>query len=505
MPLQKLDIAPGLVLDDSPAASEGRWIAADKVRFDDGRAQTIGGWESFSQSLLGGTCRSIYTWRDEDFVRYAACGEHDRLEVYSGGAIYDITPAIGFTAGQVDGLIGPGWGAGAYSSGAYGTSGAVTADLFAMTWSLQNWGQNLLANPRRQGLFEWALGTATPAAAVTGAPTEIANMFVTPDRFVVLLGTTEEVSGNFNPMLVRWSDQEVNTGWTTTSTGEAGEYPLSQGSRLVAGLSGRQEHLIWSDRALFSMRPTFDDLIWSFPLIGNDCGLIGPKAVAMFGGKAYWMGQRNFFVYDGGEPRTIPCRLEQDVFSNIAPGQEDKIICGVNPSFREIWWFYPDSRDGIENSRYAILNVETGVWSGGSMDRTAWAESAVFGHPVAVSSGGRLYLHEIGETADGGAIGSFAETGLIDLEDGEFFLYINGCMPDFEDQLGGMQLTIYTRETARGEETTYGPYTLSKTAERIWFEACGRFVRFRLESVGSPEFWRMGDFRWDLQQTTMRV
>lgn len=224
MPLRTLTVDPGVVLDDTPAASRGRWIDVDKVRFEDGRVQAIGGWEKLSITDLSGVCRAALSWSCNGGCSRIAFGEHDRLEVLVGGELYDITPSAGFTAGEIDGLAGEGYGTGTYSGGTYGTgSGAQTTPQL---WSLARWGGDLLACARGQGLYLWERDTATPAAAVSGAPTEITSMFVAPERFAVLLGTTEEVSGDFNAMLVRWCDQESITGWTTTATGEAGEIAL---------------------------------------------------------------------------------------------------------------------------------------------------------------------------------------------------------------------------------------------------------------------------------------
>jgi hypothetical protein len=503
MALRTLSVEPGVVLDDTASASKGRWIAADRVRFEDGRAQVIGGWERLSLTNLGGVCRAAFSW-------ICACGEHrlgfgshDRLEVLEGGAVYDITPSSGFTAGEVDGLAGEGFGTGAYSAGTYGSGSGVPST--PQLWSLNGWGENLLASARGQGLYEWALNTATPAAAVSGAPTNITSMMVTPERFVVLMGTTEEVSGDYNPMLVRWCDQEDNTGWTTTATGEAGELELEGGSRLVAGMPGNQEQLIWSDTTLFAMRQTFDDLIWSFPIVGRNCGLRAQNGAAMINGVAYWMGQNAFYSYDGGAVRTLPCPLDRDVFDNIAPGQSEKCFAGVNEQYGEVWWFYPDARDGNECSRYVMLNINDGTWSSGVMERTAWCHSAFLCHPVAASPDGEIYMHELGESADGGVIGASIETGLYDLADGENMLYLRGCMPDVADQEGGLRLTVYTRETARGAETTHGPYTLASNTEWIWFEARGRFVRYRIEGVSAPSYWRLGDMRFDVKPTGMRM
>lgn len=503
MALRTLSVDPGVVLDDTPAASRGRWIDVDKVRFEDGRVQAIGGWEALSITKLGGVCRAALSWSCNDGLHRIGFGEHDRLEVLVGGGLYDITPSSGFTAGEIDGLAGEGYGTGAYSGGNYGTgSGAQTTPQL---WSLARWGGNFLACARGQGLYEWALDTATAAATVSGAPTEITSMFVTPERFVVLLGTTEEASGDYNPMLVRWCDQEDNTGWTATSTGEAGEIALAEGSRLVSGMPGNQEHLIWSDSTLYAMRQTFDDLIWSFPIVGRNCGLLSQNAAAMIGGRAYWMGVNAFHVYDGGSVQTLPCSLNRDVFDNIAAGQSEKCIAGVNEQFGEVWWFYPDDRDGAEISRYVMLSTRDGTWSSGRLSRSAWTASAELRHPVAVTPDGYVYMHEARETADGGVIGAYAETGLLDLADGENMLYIRGCMPDVADQTGGMKLTVFTRETARGAETTHGPFVLAANTEWIWFEARGRFVRYRFEGSSAPEYWRLGDVRFDVKPTGMRM
>lgn len=503
MALRTLQVAPGVVLDDSPSASKGRWIAADRVRFDEGRAQVIGGWERLSLNDAGGVCRAALSWICADGEHRVALASHDRLEVLVGGQVYGITPASGFTAGEIDGLAGIGFGTGAWSSGTYGTGTGTPAT--PQLWSLDNWGGNLLACARGQGLYEWALNTATPAAAVSGAPTEITSMMVTPERFVVLMGTTEEVSGTYNPMLVRWCDQEDNTGWTTTATGEAGEIELAEGSRLVGGMTANQEQLIWSDTTLYAMRQTFDDLIWSFPIVGKNCGLRAQGGAGMVGGVAYWMGQNAFYSYDGGSVQTLQCPLDRDVFDNIAAGQSEKCFAGVNEQYGEIWWFYPDARDGNEISRYVMLSTRDGTWSSGTLSRTAWCHSAFLCHPVAVTDDGKIYMHELGNTADGDVIGASVETGLFDLADGENMLFVRGCMPDVADQEGALQLTVYTRETARGAETTHGPYALASNTEWIWFEARGRFVRYKFEGVSAPSYWRLGDVRFDLKPTGMRM
>lgn len=503
MSLEVFSVEPGVNRDDTPSASKGRIIDANLIRFDKGRPETIGGWERFMTQTLGGVCRSILAWRDSDSARFAVFGQHDRLTAYSGGAVADITP-VAFTAGEIDGLAGAGFGTGGFGGGGFGSPSEVTTSLFPMSWSLAQWGEDLLVAPRRQGLFFWQRDMAAKPVAVAAAPSDIGFMFVTPERFVVCLATNEEIGGAWNPMLVRWGDMGFYDQWTTTATGEHREIVLQGGNILVGGIAGVQEHLIWSDTSLFAMRQTFDDAVWGFPKIGDSCGLIGPQAMAQLHGNTYWMGLDNFFIYAGGAPQVLKCEVRDDVFDNIAPAQHEKVQCGVNPDKNEVWWFYPDVRDGKDNSRYVALNVLDGTWSTGRMARSAWLGNKTYERPIATTKDGAVYFHEIGATADGEPLGASLETGLFDLQSGEFVAYIEGCMPDLKGQLSGVDLYVYTRMNAQGEETEHGPYRILRSGERMWFEVAGRFVRFKLVGVGVPEAWRLGDMRFYVKQTGMR-
>ena len=394
----------GVVLDDTATASEGRWIDADKVRFLRGRPQLVGGWESVTLDTLTGVCRNIHTWADNTGAPLMAFGTHSKLQAYSGGGLYDITP-VGLAAGLVDGIGGAGYGTGTYGTGVYGQNSGGFVEFWPRTWSLDHWGERLVAAPRNGTIYEWALNTASPAAAVTNAPARVGGIFVTPERILVATGSND-VSAVWNPMMVRWSDQENNTSWTPTALNQSGDYVLSAGSRIVRGMAGRGANLVWTDTALYRMRYLGDPLlVFGFDLVDANCGLIGPNAVAQLAGSALWMGMNGqFFIYDGGSVRPVECPVQRYISDNLAWVQQDKVVISTISATNEFVIIWPDSRDGNECSRYALFNYVENTWSVGLWDRTAWTDAGPQTYPVACTSNGRIYYHEKGHSADGGPL-----------------------------------------------------------------------------------------------------
>ncbi|MBP2311881.1 hypothetical protein [Azospirillum soli] len=501
MPLTSLTIAPGIVTDETPTAAEGRYTAADKVRFRDGRPEVVGGWEAAITSKVTGVCRGLHVWSDNSGAPHVGIGTHSKLHVYVGGGLYDITPPA-LAAGNVDGTGGQGYGTGTWNTGTYGTASSV--EYFPRTWSLDNWGEYLVGNPRGGGVYQWTGNTGTPAALVTNAPTQATCLFVTPQRHLVLCGTTEEGTGTFNPMLVRWSDQENNTVWTSSATNQAGEQPLAGGGRIVRGLVGRGENLIFTDDGLHSMRfdPSF---VFTFQALGSKCGLIGPNAVAMKDGAAFWMSNSGqFYVYQGGAPQVLPCPVRRHVFDNLSFVQADKVYAGVNSVANEVWWFYPDRRDGNEVSRYVAYNYAEGLWSIGTWMRTAWADAGALPSPIAIDLDGSVYFHERGQSANGGAIAASLESGFVDIGDGDTLMHVKRIVPDFKGLVGGVDVSLVSRPWPQGSETTSGPYTIASTTQKVDCRVTGRQIAFRLESNSAPSFWRLGDMRVEMQATGAR-
>jgi hypothetical protein len=502
--LTKMEFKPGVSKDDSPLASEGGWVDGDKIRFRGGRPQTLGGWSKLSGSSFSGKCRGLHAWNALDGLPRIAVGTHSNLYIYSGGGLSDITP-VGLPAGyESSGGAGTGFGQGTFGSGVFG--GVSTTEFRPRTWSLTNWGEHLLANPRRGGLYEWAGVTSTPAALVSGAPAEIGGIFVTSERIVVATGATVFGGSAYDPMQVAWSDQENNTVWTPSATNQAGFYNLSHGGRIVRGLPSRKTNLIWTDAAMFSMSYLADPLlVYGFELLGQGCGLIGANAAAEKDGNAYWLSNNGeFYQFTGGQPQPIPCPVKRYVMDNLDPKQAEKIWCSLNSANNEVWWFYPDVRDGSECSRYVVYNYAENIWSVGTFDRTAWIDSGVLESPLAASADGYLYYHEHGTSADGGALVAYAESAPLDMADGEQLMSVMRAVPDVEDQIGGVALSLKARFWPAGAETAHGPFTILPTTEKIDFRLKARQVALRLDSSSAPSFWRLGALRLDLRETGSR-
>lgn len=520
MPLIKPEIKPGVVKDDSALAAEGTWIDADKIRFDQDKPQVIGGWEQpaaeqdptraevfddvvfdedvFRTGLVAttgmypGQVRGAHAWNDLDGVPHLAWGTSQGLFVMKDSTIYDITPEDFAPETTTDGSM---YGTGNYGEDVYGRKASVV-------WSLDNWGQNLLANPRGGGLYEWTPGT-DEALVVSGAPTQINYMFVSPERIVVLLGTTE-FGGDYNPMLVRWCDQGVNTDWTPSSFNIAGEFPLSHGGSLVGGLVTRAQNLVWSDTSLYTMQFTGDvSSVFVIRAVGHGCGLLGPHAMAASDAAVYWWSRDNFYGFTGQIPSVLPSTLRRDVFENIEDGQEWKCHVGWNTGFSEPWFFYPDARDGTgECSRYAMMN-RSGSWAPGSLARTAWVRAGVFPFPIAFSDNYKLYNHEVPGAGDAGdPLDAFVESGFVDVGDGDTLYIIKRIVPDFDDQGPNVDITLKTRMWPNGAITTRGPFTATPDTYKLDMRVKAREIKMRLESSGiDSSFWSLGAIALDAQES----
>jgi hypothetical protein len=498
-----IEIGDGLLFDETGVAAEGRWKAGARVRFRRGRPQAIGGWQRRLPGTLSGVCRAAIAWSNRARDLQIAYGTHSHLQIERGGALYDVTPT-GLAVGAIDaGSLG-GFGEGLYGRGAYGV-GELGGGLLR-TWSLAPYGEQLLASPRGGTLYAWLGNTGVRASAVAGAPAVIEAMFVDPNRYAVALGATEQGTGNFHPMLVRWSDQDDYASWVASATNKAGEFPVTEGAKLVGGSPGSPS-LIWTDTALYEMRLLDADLVWGFPLVGTGCGLIGPRAHARRDGLAWWMSPTGqFFEFTGGPPTPLPCPLLDEVFDNLNWAQAEKVHAAPNTAFDEIWWLYPDRRDGDgrECSRYVAFHLRERHWTAGPLDRTAWIDAGLFAQPIAVTPGGIVYDHETGASADGGPLGEWLISGALDTEDGDAFWRIDGMMPDVENLEGVLQVEILFRDTPQGPERAIGPFAITAAAQVLKFQAQGRHARIRFSSATTPSAWRLGDPRWDVRVTGMQ-
>jgi hypothetical protein len=525
VPEIKPKFAPGIRKEDSPLAAEGGWTDADKVRFYKENPQTVGGSEELSvtqdpnrsnvfdpevfdeevfragititDDMYPGQTRGAHAWNDNSGKAYLAWGTTSGLFVMYDSIVYDITPDA-FVPEPSDTSASV-YGAGLYGVGIYGSRRPVS-------WSQDNWGENLLACSRGGTLYEWTPGSEK-ALSVENAPDQIETFFVSPERIVVLLGT-KEFGGVYSPMLVRWCGQGDNTDWTPSAFNIAGEFPLSAGSRLMAGVATRGQNVVWSDDAIYTMQFTGDvNSIFVIRVAGRGCGLIGPHAYTTSDSAAFWVSRNNFYVFTGQVPQVLPSTVRSDVFDNIFPGKEEKVHVGWNTGFQEPWFFYPDARDATgECSRYVMMSPE-GHWSVGTWDRTAWVRAGVFPFPIAFSANHKISYHEIPDAGDDGdPLDAFVESGFIDVGDGDTLYIIRRYVPDFLNQQADVSTTLKAKFWPSDTPVDHGPYIATPTTSKLDMRVKAREFAVRHESSGAAgaSSWTLGAAAFDAKPSGER-
>lgn len=486
-----LDLPPGLARNGTAYQNRHRWIDGHLIRFHEGTIRPVGGWAlvvATSGAVIDATGfpRASHAWRKNDgsvWLAVGTTGTPSKLYAYSSGVLTDITPA-GLTNGVADGTLVTGSGAygeGGYGDGPYGGAGQAGAFADADTWSLDNFGETLVACLTADGKIYSSVPT-TQAAQVTNSPTGVRAIVVTPERFLFALGTSAD------PRLVAWASQETLTTWTPTATNSAGDFPLSSSGRLIAGRRMARETLLFTDADVWGAVYIGGQLIYSFVQRGDNCGLLGPQAVAIAEGAAYWMGDGQFWRYDGAV-REIPCSVGDYVFGDLNRTQRAKICAVPIPEFGEVWWFYPSaSQSTLENDRYVALNYRAGFWMTGNLGRSSGVGAGVFADPQMWDANGRLYTHENGD--DRGGEQPFLESGPLEIGDGERVVQLQKFIAD-ERTLGQSEVTFFASFQPMGTESTFGPYSISAETD---VRLTARQVRLRLAETGAADAIADGTF-----------
>ena len=414
-------------------------------------------------------------------------------------------------------------------------------------WSIDNFGDKAICLIVDGEVFEWNSAatdaTNSRATIISGAPTASRHMLVsTPDRHLVFFGTETTIGtkSTQDDMFIRFSAvEDINT-YTPTATNDAGTQRLADGSRIMGAIRGRDAIYVYTDTALFLQRFVGQPFTFAFVQVGTNCGLIGKNAAVEVDGAAYWMSENGFFRY-AGALETLPCLVEDFVYDDVNLDSGNQMIsAGLNNLFGEIMWFYPTANSGVVNKmvcyNYQDSSPQRPIWTVGTLARTAWADSAVFGNPHALeydadgvegSSSSTYvqgntdgistyYQHETGtDQVKGGAVtaitanilsGDFDITqqqqGISTLRgDGEYIMKIRRFVPDFVSQTGNTQVTLnlknYSNDTAAS--SSLGPFTVSSSTTKVDTRARARAIALKIENTSTSQDWKLGTFRLDIQ------
>jgi hypothetical protein len=399
-----------------------------------------------------------------------------------------------------------GWGAGLWGAGTFGSTTALTFNNQLRLWSHDNFGEDLIINPRLGGIFYWdqsnGLTTrAIPLSDLSGAnltPTVALQVMVSDiDRHVVCFGA-DPISGTtrtgaIDPMNIAWSDQENAVEWEPLATNTAGSFRLSAGSSIIGAIRAKQETLVWTDTALYSMTFIGQPFTFGLNLVNEGVGLVGPNAMINTPKGIFWMDRKGFYAYNGSV-QEIPCTVQAYVFGDINEGQSFQIFGFVNKAFDEVGWFYC-TEDSNVIDKYVVFNYEENVWTIGSLSRTCWLDEGIFNDPKATSSSsdvGYLYNHETGNDNDGSAMTNvFIESSDFDIDPaGEDFQFIRRVIPDIQftgtgsTGSGGQTVNVVLkRRNFPGEAlTTVITSTCDSDTRKIDTRVRGRQAVLRIES-----------------------
>jgi hypothetical protein len=440
-------------------------------------------------------------------------------------------------------IAGLGWGVGAWGRDAWGlgsTTGGI--NLPQRDWWFDNFDNDLVMNIRNGAPYWWVRGplddpqTSLATHAITlqdyadgegytasSVPVKVMQLLVSQqDKHLIAFGAVpfgSTSTADFDPLLIRWADQDTPGDWTPSTTNTAGDLRISRGSRIVRALPTRQEILVWTDTNLYTLQFLGTTDVFGLQEYADNISVASPRAMASAANITYWMGQDKFYAYTG-RVETLPCTLRNHVFNNINFDQSDQIVCGTNEQWNEVWWFYPTA-DSDYNNAYVIYNHLERIWYYGTIERTAWLDTPIRQYPQAantpitvdgstVTTGdGFLYNHEDGIDDDVGPMDSYIQSSDFDLDDGDNFMLTRRILPDvgFDGSTAASPEVTFTvrprnfpgstfsadaADTQRVIETSVGVYT-----DQVFMRARARQMALKIRSETLGVQWQLGAPRLD--------
>lgn len=426
----------------------------------------------------------------------------------------------------------------------WGAAASVGVGQQLRLWTNDNFGEDLLIAPRGGSIYYWdaTLGVTERAKLLNDVSTNLGfqGQFVPNttnqvigsaiQRFAIAFGANPydplDSNNAFDPLLVRWSDQENPFEWVPAATNQSGEYRLNIGSFIMCAESTRQEILVWSDAAIYSMQYLGPPYIWGFQLLQDNVSIMGPNASITVNNVTYWMGTDKFFVYSG-RVETLPCALRQYIFQDINKDQAYQVFAGSNEGYNEIWWFYC-SQNSNTIDKYVIYNYLERIWSYGTMNRTAWLDSPLRQFPMAAyPAGNKILYHEAAVDDVSGLnsqpINAYIQSSDFDIGDGHNFGFVWRILPDITfngSNVNNPQVTMQVKPrrnsgapygTADNPEvqsdqnyTSVRTYPIQEFDGQVYTRLRGRQMAFRIESTDLGVAWQLGSPRIDIRNDGRR-
>ena len=406
------------------------------------------------------------------------------------------------------------WGGAPFTGWGGGTFTPIT--LFQQDWFIDNFDNDVVANIRDSAIYYWTYNGSFNTRAVllsslagaTDVPNEATQILVSQnDKHLLAFGCTPYGGGAFDPLLIRWANQDEPTNWTPAPTNSAGFIRVSRGSRIVRALPTRQEILVWTDSHLYTLQFTGTTDVFSLQEYADNSSIMSPRACISANNVTYWMGQDKFYAYSG-RVETLPCTIRNYVFQDFNYDQNEQVVCGTNEQWHEVWWFYPSST-AQTNDRYVIYNYLERIWYYGNLARTAWLDSPSRRYPQAVG-GSFVYNHEEGLNDDTLPMTSFITTNDFDIGDGENLILIKRIIPDI-DFNGSTAATPKVVMTMKPRNFPGSNYTntnepdversttvpIEQYTEQIFIRARARQMGFKIISEDLGVQWQLGAPRLD--------
>jgi len=434
----------------------------------------------------------------------------------SGNASYQII------TGPSTSTYGYGWSTDTWSTSTWNTprsSSSVVVD--ARNWSLDNFGEDLIATVLNGGTFVWdtSSGTGTRATALSNAPTASRFSLVSTDtRHLMIFGTETTIGSTTtqDDLLFRFSDREDATDYTPVSTNEAGSLRISDGSRIMGAVKSSGQILVWTDTSMHGIQFVGTPFTFGLRQLGANCGLIAQHAAIEVNGRAYWMSDDSFYMYDG-VVKKMPCSVQDFVFDDMSYTNRNDIACGLNSAFNEIIWYYP-SENATQIDRAVAYNYLENTWYTLSLGRTTWLGAYVYEQPIATEYSASLtanvstilgltagasyiYEHESGNNqADGTALSAFLTSGSVEIADGDELMSVSRLVPDFDNLTNNMTATLTLEQYPQSAANVTTTGTITSTTEKIDVRGRGRAVKIKYETnTVNDTAWRLGSTKLQLR------